>query len=653
MKPYDRMKELVEKLNKYAALYYEQDAPEISDAEYDALYDELRALEESEGYSLKNSPTHRVGGAPQKKFAQSKHLLRLYSLDKCKTREELADWYDRVIKAAGKEPELTAEYKFDGLTLNILYENGALVKAATRGDGTVGEEVTAQVKTISGVPRNISYKGRIEIQGEGIMRLSALEEYNRRSSEPLKNARNGAAGAIRNLDPAVTADRNLSFMAYNIGFSDRHFASQSEMHAFLAEEGFETESDFTVLKGVDEAFAFAEKVDGLRHSLDFLIDGVVFKVNDTALRDEIGYTEKFPKWAIAYKFKADEMTTVLRDVVWQVSRSAKLNPLAVLDPVDIGGVTVKRATLNNYGDILKKKVRIGDRVFIRRSNDVIPEITGVAEEVEGAKEVEKPTVCPACGAPVREEGAFIYCTGEHCAPQIVAALDHFASKDAMDIDGFSEKTAEQFYNELHLTSPVQLMHLKKEDIAGLNRFGDKKAENLVSAVAAAKDTTMDRLLFALGIDGIGKKTAKDLSAKFGTFEALAQADKDALLAVDGIGGILADNILAWFADEGNKKLLSDLYASGVTVREAEKKSGVFDGMRIVLTGSLPTYKRGEATALIENNGGEVASSVSKTVDMVLAGEDAGSKLDKAKKLGIKIIDENEFVAMLNGAAKEN
>ena len=653
MKPYDRMKELVEKLNKYAALYYEQDAPEISDAEYDALYDELRALEESEGYSLKNSPTHRVGGAPQKKFAQSKHLLRLYSLDKCKTREELADWYDRVIKAAGKEPELTAEYKFDGLTLNILYENGALVKAATRGDGTVGEEVTAQVKTISGVPRNIAYKGRIEIQGEGIMRLSALEEYNRRSSEPLKNARNGAAGAIRNLDPAVTADRNLSFMAYNIGFSDRHFASQSEMHAFLAEEGFETESDFTVLKGVDEAFAFAEKVDGLRHSLDFLIDGVVFKVNDTALRDEIGYTEKFPKWAIAYKFKADEMTTVLRDVVWQVSRSAKLNPLAVLDPVDIGGVTVKRATLNNYGDILKKKVRIGDRVFIRRSNDVIPEITGVAEEVEGAKEVEKPTVCPACGAPVREEGAFIYCTGEHCAPQIVAALDHFASKDAMDIDGFSEKTAEQFYNELHLTSPVQLMQLKKEDIAGLDRFGDKKAENLVSAVAAAKNTTMDRLLFALGIDGIGKKTAKDLSAKFGTFEALAQADKDALLAVDGIGGILADNILAWFEDEGNKKLLSDLYASGVSVREAEKKSGVFDGMRIVLTGSLPTYKRGEATALIENNGGEVASSVSKTVDMVLAGEDAGSKLDKAKKLGIKIIDENEFVAMLNRAAKEN
>ena len=646
MKPYDRMKELVEKLNRYAALYYEEDAPVISDAEYDAMYDELRALEESEGYALKNSPTHRVGGAPQKKFEPSRHLLRLYSLDKCKTEGEIAEWYERIVKAVGKEPEITAEYKFDGLTLNILYEGGKLVKAATRGDGVTGEEVTAQVKTIAGVPRTISYTGRIEIQGEGIMRLSALAAYNAKSDEPLKNARNGAAGAIRNLDPAVTASRNLSFMAYNIGYSDRHFASQREMHDFLVKEGFETESDFAVLKGADAAFAFAEKVGELRPTLDFLIDGVVFKVNDTALRDEIGYTEKFPKWAIAYKFKADEMTTVLRDVVWQVSRSAKLNPLAVLDPVDIGGVTVRRATLNNYGDIMKKKVKIGDRVFIRRSNDVIPEIMGVAEEASDAKEVEKPTVCPACGAPVREEGAFLYCTGEHCAPQIVSCLDHFASKDAMDIDGFSEKTAEQFYNELHMTSPVDLMRLKKEDIVGLERFGDKKADNLIAAIAAAKDTTMDRLLFALGIDGIGKKTAKDLAARFGTFEALEKADRDALTAVDGIGEILADNIVSYFADEDNLRLIADLFASGVTVREAEKKSGVFEGMRVVLTGSLPTYKRGEATALIEENGGEVASSVSKTVDLVLAGSDAGSKLEKAQKLGIRIIDEEEFKRML-------
>lgn len=646
MTAYEKMKELVEKLNRYAKLYYEEDAPTVSDAEYDALYDELRALEESEGYSLKNSPTHRVGGAPQKKFAESQHLLRLYSLDKCKSTEELAAWYGKLSKTIGRVPELTAEYKFDGLTLNILYSEGKLQKAATRGDGVTGEEVTAQVRTIAGVPREIAYKGTIEIQGEGIMRLSALEEYNRTADEPLKNARNGAAGAIRNLDPSVTAGRKLSFMAYNIGYSDRHFASQVEMHDFLSAEGFETEGDFTVVSDERGAEEFCKRVEEIREKLDFLIDGVVFKVNDTALRDEIGYTEKFPKWAIAYKFRADEMTTVLRDVVWQVSRSAKLNPLAVLDPVDIGGVTVRRATLNNYGDILKKKVRIGDRVFIRRSNDVIPEITGVAEENPEAKQVEKPTVCPACGAPVREEGAFLYCTGEHCAPQIVSMLDHFASKDAMDIEGFSEKTAEQFYNELGIRTPLQLLRLTKEDIVDLDRFGDKKAENLIAAIEKSKTTTMDRLLFALGIDGIGKKTAKDLTKRFGNFKSLIGAKKEDLLAVDGIGEILACNIADYFANPENIAALDALFEAGVTVTEADRKSGAFDGMRVVLTGSLPTLKRGEATALIEDNGGEVAASVSKTVDLVVAGADAGSKLEKAQKLGIKIIDEDEFRKML-------
>ena len=646
MTAYEKMKELVEKLNRYAKLYYEEDAPTISDAEYDALYDELRALEESEGYSLKNSPTHRVGGAPQKKFAESQHLLRLYSLDKCKSTEELAEWYGKLSKTIGRVPELTAEYKFDGLTLNILYSEGKLQKAATRGDGVTGEEVTAQVRTIAGVPREIAYKGTIEIQGEGIMRLSALEEYNRTADEPLKNARNGAAGAIRNLDPSVTAGRKLSFMAYNIGYSDRHFASQVEMHDFLSAEGFETEGDFTVVSDERGAEEFCKRVEEIREKLDFLIDGVVFKVNDTALRDEIGYTEKFPKWAIAYKFRADEMTTVLRDVVWQVSRSAKLNPLAVLDPVDIGGVTVRRATLNNYGDILKKKVRIGDRVFIRRSNDVIPEITGVAEENPEAKQVEKPTVCPACGAPVREEGAFLYCTGEHCAPQIVSMLDHFASKDAMDIEGFSEKTAEQFYNELGIRTPLQLLRLTKEDIVDLDRFGDKKAENLIAAIEKSKTTTMDRLLYALGIDGIGKKTAKDLTKRFGNFKSLIGAKKEDLLAIDGIGEILACNIADYFADPENIAALDALFEAGVTVTEADRKSGAFDGMRVVLTGSLPTLKRGEATALIEDNGGEVAASVSKTVNLVVAGADAGSKLEKAQKLGIKIIDEDEFRKML-------
>ena len=646
MDNYSRMKELVELLNKYASLYYEQDAPVVSDAEYDALYDELRRLEESEGYSLKNSPTHRVGGAPQKKFEQTKHLLRLYSLDKCQSIEEFYDWCARTEKTFSPLPELTAEYKFDGLTLNLLYDEGKLVQATTRGDGVTGEIVTAQVRTISKLPKEIKYKGRIEIQGEGIMRLSAFDNYNLTAQEPLKNARNGVAGAIRNLNPAITAERNLSFFAYNIGYSDRSFATQKEIREFLIEQGFETEGDFSVVNSKEEIEDYINRAEKARGGLDYLIDGLVFKVNNLSFRDELGYTEKFPKWAIAYKFKADERTTTLEDVVWQVSRSAKLNPLAILDPVDIGGVTVKRATLNNYGDILRKNVKIGDRVFIRRSNDVIPEIMGVAETYEHSKTIEKPTVCPACGAPVQEVGAFLYCTGEHCAPQVISSLDHFASKDAMDIEGFSEKTAEQFYNEIELRSVVDLMNLKAEDMFGLEGFGDKKISNLLASIDKSKHTTADRFLYALGIDGIGKKTAKDLIKRFRTLKSLQDATFEELSQVDGIGGILANNIVEYFADESNKKIISDLIQSGVVIEEIQEVDGVFRGLKFVLTGSLPTLKRGEATAIIEQNGGEVASSVSKAVNIVLAGEDAGSKLEKAKKLGIKIISENEFKAML-------
>ena len=646
MDNFSRMKELVDLLNKYASLYYEQDAPVVSDAEYDALYDELRRLEDSEGYSLKNSPTHRVGGAPQKKFEQSKHLLRLYSLDKCQSIEEFYDWCKRTEKVVSPLPKLTAEYKFDGLTLNILYNEGKLVQATTRGDGITGEVVTAQVRTISKLPKEIEYKGKIEIQGEGILRLSAFDKYNLTASEPLKNARNGVAGAIRNLNPAVTAERNLSFFAYNIGYSDKVFKTQSEIRQFLIEQGFETEGDFSTVQTNEEIERYIARAEEIRGSLDYLIDGLVFKVDDLSYRDELGYTEKFPKWAIAYKFKADEMTTVLNDVVWQVSRSAKLNPLAILEPVDIGGVTVKKATLNNYGDIVRKNVKIGDRVFIRRSNDVIPEIMGVAETFDNSKDIEKPMVCPACGSPVKEVGAFLYCTGEHCAPQVISSLDHFASKDAMDIEGFSEKTAEQFYNEIGLRTVVDLMNLKPEDMFGLEGFGDKKIGNLIYSIAKSKNTTPDRFLYALGAPGIGKKTAKDLIKKFKNFSTFMDATEEELSSVDGVGDILAKNLVDFFADEGNRKMVDDLFASGVQLEEKEEIDGVFKGLKFVLTGSLPTLKRGEATKMIEDNGGEVASSVSKTVDIVLVGDDAGSKLEKAQKLGLKIIDENEFLAMI-------
>ena len=573
-------------------------------------------------------------------------MHRLYSLDKCQSIEEFYEWCTRTEKVVSPLPTLTAEYKFDGLTLNLLYDNGKLVQATTRGDGVTGEIVTTQVRTISKLPREIEYKGRIEIQGEGILRLSNFNKYNLSAAEPLKNARNGVAGAIRNLNPAVTAERNISFFAYNVGYSDKTFETQKDIRDFLIEQGFETEGDFALVSTREEIEEYINRAEEMRSGLDYLIDGLVFKVNNLAYRDELGYTEKFPKWAIAYKFKADEMTTTLNDVVWQVSRSAKLNPLAVLEPVDIGGVTVKKATLNNYGDILRKNVKIGDRVFIRRSNDVIPEIMGVAETHDHSKQVEKPTVCPACGAPVKEVGAFLYCTGEHCAPQVISALDHFASKDAMDIEGFSEKTAEQFYNEIGLRTLVDLMNLRPEDMFGLEGFGDKKISNLIGSIEKSKKTTADRFLYALGVDGIGKKTAKDLIKRFRTLKNLAEATEDELSSVDGIGGILAKNIVDYFSDEGNRKLVADLLESGIILEEKEEIDGALKGLKFVLTGSLPTLKRGEATLLIEQNGGEVASSVSKTVDIVLAGEDAGSKLQKAEKLGIKIISEEEFLSMI-------
>lgn len=641
-----RMKELIATLNEWARLYYEEDAPVVSDAEYDKLYDELKALENELGYSLPTSPTHRVGGAPKGKFEQSEHLLRLYSLDKCQSDGEFYEWCNRIIKAIGYLPELTCEYKFDGLTLNLLYDGGELVKASTRGNGTIGEVVTAQVNTIRYLPHTISYKGRIEIQGEGILRLSAFNRYNATASEPLKNARNGVAGAIRNLNPQVTKERDLSFFAYNIGYSEKQFATQAEIREFLKAEGFETEGDFALASDAQSAMKYADNTDEKRESLDYLIDGVVYKVNDLSLREEIGFTEKFPKWAVAYKFKADEMTTTLNDVEWQVSRSAKLNPIAILEPVDIGGVTVSRATLNNYGDIMKKKVKIGDKVFVRRSNDVIPEIMGVAIENPSAKVIEKPTRCPVCHAPVKEAGAFLYCTGENCAPQIISKLDHFASKDAMDIDGFSDKTAELLYNETHVENAVDIMNLTAIDLFGLEGFGDKKISNLLSSIEKAKHTTLDRFIFALGIDGIGKKTAKDLVKRFRTLQNLQNASVEELASVDGIGDILANNIFEYFADSNNVDFVNKLIASGITFEEKEVKEGVFTGLKFVLTGSLPTYKRSQAGKLIEDNGGEVCSSVSKNVDIVLAGEDAGSKLEKAQKLGIRIIDEQEFKNML-------
>ncbi len=642
------MHELVALLNRYAKEYYELDEPSVSDKEYDELYYELVGLEYSTGVTLPDSPTHRVGGATLKEFAQYPHKLRLYSLDKAKGKEELSAWFDRLIKQFGYVPKMTVEHKFDGLTLSLTYKDGVLVTGATRGDGVVGEDVTSQVRTIKSIPLFIPYKGEIEIQGEGLMRLSSLKKYNETANVPLKNARNGVAGAIRNLNPKVTAQRNLDFVAYNVGFYEgKTFLTQQDVNVFLKKMGFLTDDVFYLTDDFDTVWDKLAEIEQNRPSLDFLIDGAVLKINDFSLREEMGYTEKFPRWALAYKFDAEETTTVVKDIVWQVSRTGRLNPLAILNPVDLMGVTVQRATLNNYSDLLKKGVKIGARVFIHRSNDVIPEITGVAEYPDGCVDSVRPDRCPACGAPVKEEGAFLYCTNaEQCAPAIVASLDHFASKPCMDIEGFSEKTAELLYNECHIKYPYQLYDLTKDDLLGLEGFKDKKAANLLDGIAKSKTVTADRFLYALGIPTIGKKAAKQLIDRFDTVKSVANATVFDIMDIEDFGQIMAENVVNYFSEEKNVQVVSELFKRGISFVCEEKKEGVFSGKTVVLTGSLDSFKRSAAAAEIEARGGKMSDTVSAKVNLVIVGKDAGSKLDKAKKLGIEIWDEDRFLDAL-------
>ena len=644
----DRMHELVKQLNDHAYRYYVLDDPIISDGEYDRLYDELVALEKRSGVVLPDSPTIRVGDKPLSKFEQVRHRGKLFSLDKCQSKEEMLAWLKKL-DVNGQMPLCSVEYKFDGLTINLTYEDGVLTQAATRGNGEIGEVVTAQVRTIKSVPLSIPYKGVLEVQGEGIMTLSALAAYNEREDVvPLKNARNGVAGAIRNLDPQVTAERKLDMICYNVNYiEDINFRDGRQMLEFLRQNNFKLSSYCKYCKTPQEVLSALDEIESRRDSLDFLIDGAVVKVDDTAMREELGYTQKFPRWAMAYKFAAEEATTTVRDVIWQVSRTGKLNPLAVLDPVDLAGVTVSRATLSNLSEIRRKDIKIGSRVFIRRSNDVIPEITGIAAHTENSREIIPPSVCPACGAPVIQDGIFLKCSNVRaCANTIVSALSHFCERDAMDIEGLSDKTLELLYGLGKVKAFHDIYALKEEDFDEVEGFKDKRTGNLLAAIEKSKATTLARFLYAIGIPNIGKKSAGQLEEAFRTLEGVMNAGKEDLVALDDFGEIMAEGVLSYFADEHNREEINALLRAGITFKEKELKQGVFSSMRVVLTGSLSSMKRSKAKEEIEARGGSVADSVSKTVDLVVAGEEAGSKLDKAKKLGIKIIGEEEFLSML-------
>jgi len=654
----DRMRELVKKINEYSYRYYVLDDPIISDAQWDKLYDELLSLEKETGTVLPDSPTKRVGGEPLSAFKSFTHRERLLSLDKGKSIEELFSWEDRVKKLIAsyesqtgeKLPKLeyVLEYKFDGLTINLTYENGLMTHAATRGNGIVGEEITEQVKTIKSVPLTIDFKGIMEVQGEGFMRTSTLRKYNETAKEPLKNERNGAAGALRNLDPKETAKRNLSAYFYSIGFIEgEELHSQIEMIDFLKENKLPVSSFYELHEDLDSLKKSIEKIEETRSELDFPIDGLVIKINDYKTRQVLGFTDKFPRWAIAFKFEALETTTKLLDVVWDVGRTGKLTPSARLEPVNIAGATVKRATLNNYEDIKRKKVAIGSTVFIRRSNEVIPEILGVAEDDSVTKPIEKPAVCPACKSRLIEIGPNVYCpNSDNCKPQIIQKLVHFASRDAMNIETFSDKTAIQLYEELGLKYAYQLYDLTKEVLLGLDRFKDKKADNLLREIESSKDCALDTFIYALAIPGVGKKTARDLADKYKSLDNLMAASADDLLSIRDVGDIVSKDIVDFFASEKNADFIKKLLDRGVKPKNMGQSSGQLAGKIFVLTGTLESMGRNEATGILERMGASVASSVSKNTYCVVAGEKAGSKLKKAQDLGIKIMDEQEFLAFI-------
>ena len=656
------IEELVEELNKYAYEYYVLGNSSVTDKDYDKKYYELVDLEKETGYKLPYSPTQRVGDVILPEFKKYTHKARLWSLDKAQSLEEIREWHNRNVKFLEEYNKTSEEElpplkyiltkKFDGLTINLSYdENGVLVTGATRGTGAIGEDVTAQVKTIKSIPLKIDCHDFLEIHGEAIMTTEAFEKYNSEADTPLKNLRNGAAGALRNLNVAETAKRNLSAFFYDVGYKEgAPFKTYMEMLNFIKTKGFPMDDYIRECTTLDEIQKEIDYIRDIRFDLNYDIDGLVIAIDDIRTRELLGYTVKFPKWAIAYKFEAQEATTKLLDVEWNVGRSGRVSPTAILEPVELAGVTVKRATINNMDDIARKGVRLGAEVFVRRSNDVIPEIMGVVpESLEGTKEIEEPKVCPACGAHLVHEGVHIYCENTlGCKPQMVKTIVHFAGREAMNIAGFSERTAEQLFEKLDIRDISDLYKLEYEKLLDLDKFGPKKAQNLLDAIEKSKDCTLEAFLYSLGIPNVGVKTAKDLVKRFESLENLEKATFEELVSVQDVGDIVARSIIEFFKEERTLKVINELLSLGVNPHYEKKEvlESPFMGKTVVVTGTLENYSRTSIKEKLESLGAKVSGSVSKKTDFVIAGEAAGSKYDKAKSLGVTILSEEEFENMI-------
>ncbi len=660
MSPKERVEEITKLLEKYNYEYYVLDNPSVSDAEYDRLMQELIALETEHPELLSPlSPSQRVGGQVQDEFKKVTHQRMMLSLANAFNEDDLYD-FDRKVRdvIGGDKVVYMAEMKIDGLGMSLVY-NKSLQYAATRGDGTVGEDVTSNVITIKSIPSHIDCDGDFEIRGEVFMPKKSLEKLNKEreaTGEPLfANARNAAAGSVRQLDSKIAASRGLdAFWYYFVNAKDFGIRYHSEALAFADKLGFKTNPERRLCNGIDEVIEYIKEYTIKRPDLAYDIDGVVIKVDDMSLYDKLGYTAKTPRWAIAYKFPPEEVITKLTDIIFTVGRTGKITPNAVLEPVRVAGSTVQRATLHNEDFINEKGLMIGDYVVLRKAGDVIPEVVRpVVERRDGTQRpFEMITNCPECGMPLIRKDAMHFCVNPSCPAKRIESIIHFASKDAMDIEGMGEKVVEQFFNQGFFTNIVEIYNLMdhRDEIIALDGWQSKSIDNLIDSIDKSKANSMEKLLFGLGIKEVGAKMAKTLSRIYGNLDALMNASEEELLEIPDVGPVLAESITRWFADEKNRELIEKLREAGLNFNflgsASKAANSYFSGKTIVLTGTLDSMGRKEATDILENLGAKVTGSVSKATDAVVAGHDAGSKLDKAQALGITVLSESEFLELI-------
>ncbi|HEX2776852.1 MAG TPA: NAD-dependent DNA ligase LigA [Candidatus Acidoferrales bacterium] len=660
------LQRLREKLRHHEYLYHVADDPEISDAAYDRLMNQLKSLEaENPKLVTPDSPTQRIGGAPREGFQTVQHRTPMVSLDNAFSFEELANFDRRVRQATGREKiEYTTEHKFDGLSMSLLYENGSLVAGVTRGDGRTGEDVTPNVRTIRSIPLNLDparlkkagLAGTFEVRGEGIMTRKAFERLNEQQDavggKRYANARNAAAGAVRVLDPTITASRRLDFFAYYLLVDGRAPKKRhSEILEALSDLRFKVSEDWEVCESIEAVDKYINKWESKREKLPFEIDGIVVKVNEIALQNEVGFTSKAPRWAIAYKYPAHQETTVVKEIAVSVGRTGVLTPYAIFEPVQIGGVTVVKSTLHNMDEVQRLGVHAGDTVLVERAGEVIPHVLKVVKHGKEEKAFRMPEKCPECGMKIHHvEGEIPYrCVNVSCPVRRRESFLHFAGRHAMNIDGLGEKIVDQLIEKNVVKDFADLYKLDLESLANLDRMAEKSAQNLVDEIAASKSNSLARLTYAIGMPFVGERTAQLLAEHFGSMDKLATASAEKLMEVGEVGPKVAEGVLEFFSESANRKLIERLRAAGVNMKEekAAPISAKFAGKTFVFTGTLANRTREEAEALVAAHGGKAGGSVSKKTSYVVVGSDAGSKLEKAKSLGVPTLDESQFEKLVS------